>query len=329
MKKETILVIGACGQIGAELIPALRSAYGNFHVIAADLRPCTEEMGSVGPYEQVDALNRSALSSLITRYDITQVYLLAAMLSATGEKDPHKAWQLNMQSLLNILDLAREKRLSKVFWPSSIAVFGPDAPPAHCPQQASLQPSTVYGISKAAGEDWCHYYHQKYGLDVRSLRYPGLISYKTQPGGGTTDYAVDIFHQALRHKAYTCFLRADTHLPMMYMPDAIRATMELMEAPADALTVRTSYNLSAMSFSPEELAAEITGHLPAFKISYAPDYRQTIADSWPMSINDLVAQKDWKWKYEYDLSAMTLDMLGHLAKRSGTLLSTTQNADCA
>lgn len=317
MKKDTILVIGACGQIGAELIPALRRVYGDFHVIAADLRPPTEEWGSAGPYEQVDVLNRSALSSLIMRYDVTQVYLLAAMLSATGEKDPHKAWNLNMQSMLNILDLAREKKLYKVFWPSSIAVFGPDAPPAHCPQHAPLQPATVYGISKAAGEDWCQYYYQKYGLDVRSLRYPGLVSHKAQPGGGTTDYAVDIFHQALSQRTYSCYLRADTHLPMMYMPDAIRATMELMEAPAAALTVRTSYNLAAMSFSPEELAAMITGHIPEFRITYTPDYRQAIADGWPMSINDGVAQKDWKWKYEYDLSAMTHDMLGHLAKRSG------------
>jgi len=316
MKKDTILVIGACGQIGAELTTALRKVYGDYHVIAADLKAPCDVWESNGPYEQLDVLNRGALSALIARYDITQVYLLAAMLSATGERHPQKAWQLNMQSLLNVLELACEKNLSKIFWPSSIAVFGPGAPREQCPQQALLDPSTVYGISKAAGENWCRYYFNKHGLDVRSLRYPGLISHLAAPGGGTTDYAVDIFHQALEQKDYTCFLREDTYLPMMYMADAIRATIELMQAPSANLTIRSSYNLSAMSFSPAELSRTIAHYIPGFSSTYVPDYRQAIADSWPQSIDDTAARKDWQWEYEYGLSATTRDMLLHLAKRS-------------
>ncbi|NDE79199.1 MAG: NAD-dependent epimerase/dehydratase family protein, partial [Chitinophagaceae bacterium] len=248
------------------------------------------------------------------RQNITQIYLLAAILSATGEKNPSLAWNLNMQGLLNVLDIAREEKLHKVFWPSSIAVFGPSSPRQNCPQQTIIEPTTVYGISKYAGEFWCHYYWQRYGVDVRSVRYPGLISYKSEPGGGTTDYAVDIYHQALQKNQYTCFLKEDTYLPMMYMPDAIRATIELMESPQKSVGIRTSYNLSAMSFSPQEVAASIRTHLPDFSISYSPDYRQQIADSWPQSIDDSVARSDWGWKEEFDLTSMTADMLKNLRK---------------
>jgi nucleoside-diphosphate-sugar epimerase len=237
---------------------------------------------------------------------------LAAILSATGEKNPALAWHLNMQSLLNVLDIAKEEKMTKVYWPSSIAVFGPTSPKQDCPQKTIIEPTTVYGISKYAGEFWCNYYFQKFGVDVRSLRYPGLISYKSAPGGGTTDYAVEIYLEALEEKKYKCFLQQDTYLPMMYMPDAIRATIELMEAPADKIDIRTSYNLSGMSFSPKEIAAEIKKHIPAFEISYEPDYRQEIANSWPQSIDDSVAQKDWGWKPEYDLARMTKDMLQNL-----------------
>lgn len=316
MKKDTLLVIGACGQIGVELTAALRREYGDQHVIAADLKAPPAGLPEEGPYEQLDVLNRCALSALIARHDVTQVVLLAALLSATGEQHPERAWHLNTQSLLNILDIAREKRLAKVFFPSSIAVFGPDAPRRACPQHAPLSPSTVYGISKMAGESWCRYYWQKYGVDVRSIRYPGLISHQAMPGGGTTDYAVDIFQHALGDGHYCCYLRPDTVLPMMYMPDAIRATMELMAAPAAALSVRTSYNLSAMSFSPMELARAIEQYVPGFSQKFEPDYRQAIADSWPASIDDSAARKDWQWEYEYGLSATVRDMLLHLAKAS-------------
>jgi len=248
----------------------------------------------------------------VIRQGITQIYLLAAILSATGEQNPNLAWNLNMQGLLNVLDIAREEKLHKVYWPSSIAVFGPTSPKANCPQQTIIEPVTVYGISKYAGEFWCNYYHQRYGVDVRSLRYPGLISYKSAPGGGTTDYAVEIFHEALEEKKYECFLRADTYLPMMYMPDAIRATIELMEADAAKISVRTSYNISGMSFSPSEIATAIKERIPEFSITYKPDYRQQIADSWPQSIDDSVARKDWGWKEEFNLTDMTKDMLENL-----------------
>jgi nucleoside-diphosphate-sugar epimerase len=317
MKKDNILVVGACGQIGTELVATLRRQYGDFHVVAADIKPATASMEAEGPYEQFDCLNPKALASVINRYDITQVYLLAAILSATGEQHPLKAWQLNTQSLTNILELAREKRLTRVFWPSTIAVFGPDAPKNKCPQDARLAPATMYGISKAAGENLCQYYFEKYNVDVRSLRYPGLISYKTQPGGGTTDYAVDIFHQALAQGRYTCFLQSDTRLPMLYMPDAIRATLQLMHAPAANIKIRTAYNLAGPSFTPAELAATIQNHLPAFNIAYQPDFRQAIADSWPHSIDDTPAKTDWNWEYQYGLSALTRDMLVHLAQKTG------------
>jgi nucleoside-diphosphate-sugar epimerase len=259
-------------------------------------------------------MNKEMLHVQVIRQGVTQIYLLAAILSATGEKNPNLAWHLNMQGLLNVLDIAREEKLSKVYWPSSIAVFGPTSPRQNCPQQTIIEPTTVYGISKYAGEFWCNYFFNKFDVDVRSIRYPGLISYKSAPGGGTTDYAVEIFHDALEVKHYDCFLQKDTYLPMMYMPDAIRATIELMEAPKDRIKTRTSYNVAAMSFSPEEIAAEINTHIPEFTISYKPDYRQAIANSWPQSIDDSVARADWSWKPEYDLRRMTGDMLENLSK---------------
>jgi nucleoside-diphosphate-sugar epimerase len=312
MLKEKILVIGASGQIGVELTLALRKMYGNANVVASDLREENDLLKGTGPYVSLDVMNKEMLHVQVIRQGITQIYLLAAILSATGEKNPHLAWSLNMQSLLNVLDIAKEENLHKVFWPSSIAVFGPTSPKQNCPQQTIIEPATVYGISKYAGEFWCNYFHHRYGVDVRSLRYPGLISYKSEPGGGTTDYAVEIFHAALEEKKYKCFLREDTYLPMMYMPDAIRATIELMEAEASKISIRTSYNISGMSFSPKEIAAEIKKHIPDFSISYKPDYRQPIADSWPQSIDDSVARKDWNWKEDFALSSMVKDMLDNL-----------------
>lgn len=312
MIKERILVIGASGQIGVELTLALRKIYGNANVVASDLREENELLKGTGPYVSLDVMNNEMLHVQVIRQGITQIYLLAAILSATGEKNPGLAWNLNMQSLLNVLNIAKEEKLHKVYWPSSIAVFGPTSPKKNCPQQTIIEPITVYGISKYAGEFWCNYYCMKYGVDVRSLRYPGLISYKSAPGGGTTDYAVEIFYEALEEKKYTCFLKEDTYLPMMYMPDAIRATVELMEASFDKISVRTSYNISAMSFSPKDIAAEIKKHIPDFTITYKPDYRQSIAESWPQSIDDSVARKDWGWKEEYGLAAMTKDMMLNL-----------------
>lgn len=312
MIKEKILVIGASGQIGVELTLALRKIYGNANVVASDLREENELLKGTGPYVSLDVMNKEMLHVQVIRQNITQIYLLAAILSATGEKNPNLAWSLNMQSLLNVLDIAKEEKLTKVYWPSSIAVFGPTSPRVNCPQQTIIEPITVYGISKYAGEFWCNYYHNRYGVDVRSIRYPGLISYKSAPGGGTTDYAVEIFHEAIEEKSYECFLREDTYLPMMYMPDAIKATIDLMEAPASKISVRTSYNISGMSFSPKEIAAEIKKHIPDFSIAYKPDYRQQIADSWPQSIDDAVARNDWGWKEDYNLERMTADMLANL-----------------
>jgi nucleoside-diphosphate-sugar epimerase len=259
-------------------------------------------------------MNKEMLHVQVIRQNITQIYLLAAILSATGEKNPNLAWSLNMQSLLNVLDIAKEEHLTKVYWPSSIAVFGPTSPKQNCPQQTIIEPTTVYGISKYAGEFWCNYYFNRYGVDVRSLRYPGLISYKSAPGGGTTDYAVEIFHEAIQHKKYECFLQEDTYLPMMYMPDAIKATIELMEAPKEKISIRHSYNISSMSFSPKEIATEIQKIIPEFTISYKDDYRQTIANSWPQSIDDSVARNDWNWNHEYNLASMTKDMLLNISK---------------
>jgi nucleoside-diphosphate-sugar epimerase len=257
-------------------------------------------------------MNKEMLHVQVIRQGVTQIYLLAAILSATGEKNPGLAWHLNMQSLLNVLDIAREEKLTKVYWPSSIAVFGPTSPKQDCPQQTIIEPITVYGISKYAGEFWCNYYFHKYGVDVRSLRYPGLISYKSAPGGGTTDYAIEIFHEAIEHGTYKCYIAEDTYLPMMYMPDAIRATIELMEATSENISVRTSYNVSGMSFSPKEIGSEIKKFIRPFSIEHKPDYRDAIARSWPQSIDDSVARVDWNWKPEYDLSKMVKDMLGNL-----------------
>jgi nucleoside-diphosphate-sugar epimerase len=312
MQKEKILVIGASGQIGVELTLALRKIYGNNNVIASDLREQNPLLEGTGPYVSLDVMNKEMLHVQVIRQNITQIYLLAAILSATGEKNPGLAWHLNMQGLLNVLDIGREEKLHKIYWPSSIAVFGPTSPKKNCPQQTIIEPITVYGISKYAGEFWCNYYHRRFGVDVRSLRYPGLISYKSAPGGGTTDYAVEIFYEALEEKKYECFLNEDTYLPMMYMPDAIRATIELMEAPEEKITIRTSYNISSMSFSPHEIAAEIKKHIPEFIVQYKPDYRQAIADSWPQSIDDKVARNDWGWKEEFDIAAMTKDMFRNL-----------------
>ena len=312
MAKEKILVIGASGQIGVELTLALRKLYGEAQVVASDLREENNLLKGTGPYVSLDVMNKEMLHVQVIRQNVTQIYLLAAILSATGEKNPGLAWHLNTQSLLNVLDIAREEQLQKVYWPSSIAVFGPTSPKNNCPQQTIIEPTTVYGISKYAGEFWCKYYHHRFGVDVRSIRYPGLISYKSSPGGGTTDYAVEIFHEAIEEKSYTSFLDADTYLPMMYMPDAIRATIELMESDAEKISIRTSYNVAAISFSPKDIADEIKKHIPDFTIDYKPDYRQQIAESWPQSIDDSVAREDWGWKHEYDLPRITADMLNNL-----------------
>lgn len=312
MIKEKILVIGACGQIGVELTLALRKLYGGSNVIASDLREENPLLQGTGPYVSLDVMNKEMLHVQIIRQNITQIYLLAAILSATGEKNPSLAWHLNTQSLLNVLEIAQDESIHKVFWPSSIAVFGPTSPKENCPQQTIIEPSTVYGISKYAGEFWCNYFYNRYQVDVRSIRYPGLISYKSQPGGGTTDYAVEIFYEAISEKKYTSFLKEDTYLPMMYMPDAIRATIELMEAPIENIKVRTSYNISGVSFSPKEIGEEIRKHIPEFEMDYEPDYRQQIAESWPQSIDDSNAQKDWGWEPEFTLSSMTEDMLENL-----------------
>ena len=309
MKQDKILIIGAGGQIGSVLTTALRKNFGNDNVVAADLRPLERQEG---PAELLNALNARALAGLINKHKITQIYHLAAILSATGEKKPLLAWDINMRSLFNVLEVARKKKFDKVYFPSSIAVFGREAAPRNTPQFEVLIPETVYGISKVAGESWSNYYFQRYGLDVRSLRYPGIIGHESLPGGGTTDYAVDIYHYAVQGKAFECFLKADTPLPMLYMPDAIRATLELMEAPASHIKIRTSYNLSGMTFSPEEIANSIKKQVPDFKISYAPDFRQAIADSWPGSIDDTAARQDWGWKPSYDLDGMTKDMLLNL-----------------
>jgi nucleoside-diphosphate-sugar epimerase len=303
------LIIGACGQIGTELVLALREKNGNQSVIASDVRESCPEILANGPYVQLDILNRDEVRKFIIEQKIDHVYLLAALLSATAEKNPDFAWKLNMEGLFTILDLAKEGYLKRIFWPSSIAVFGPTTPNVNTPQQTIMEPSTVYGISKLAGENWCSYYHSKFGVDVRSIRYPGLISYKSPPGGGTTDYAVDIFYKAKAGQEFTCFLKQDTELPMMFMDDAIRATLELMEADPDKLSVRTSYNLAGSSFTPDEITNEIQKHLPDFKINYNPDFRQEIADSWPNSIDDSVAKKDWGWSSQYDLPKLVSIML--------------------
>lgn len=307
---EKILVIGSSGQIGTELVQSLRDIYGIDAVIASDVK--VTEQAKEGPFEVIDVMDAAGLHKVVKHHGITQVYLLAALLSATAEKMPKFGWDLNMQGLFNILDLAREKIIRQVYWPSSIAVFGPNTPKINTPQYTVMEPSTVYGISKQAGERWCEYYFNKYNVDVRSLRYPGLIGWKSAPGGGTTDYAVHIFHEALRSGRYECFLSENTVLPMMYMPDAINATIGIMQAEPDKIKIRSSYNLSGFSFSPKELAEEIRKHLPDFTISYAPDSRQQIADSWPQSIDSQEAAKDWGWHPEYGLEKMTDDMIKNL-----------------
>lgn len=316
---DTILILGAGGQIGTDLVSTLREQWGEKRVIAADVKPQTGPLAESGPFMQLDVLDAQAVADCIRTHKVKEVYLLAALLSATAEQKMKSAWKLNMEGLFNMLDIARELTGLKIFWPSSIAVFGPTTPRIHTPQFTVMEPSTVYGISKLAGERWCEYYHAKFGVDVRSIRYPGLISHKALPGGGTTDYAVDIYHQALDKGQYTCFLKEDTALPMMYMPDAIRATLELMAAPAEKIKIRSSYNLAGISFTPEEIAAEIAAHLPGFRMRYEPDFRQQIADSWPKSIDDSRAQQDWGWKAEYDLSSMTTDMLSHLKEARQTV----------
>jgi nucleoside-diphosphate-sugar epimerase len=315
MKKEKILIMGAGGQIGVELAMALRKLYGTDNVIATDIREAHPLLDGAGPYYILDAMDANSTLDIIQKEGITQIYLLAALLSATGEKNPKGAWDINMRSLLQVLDLGVEQKLTKIYWPSSIAVFGPTTPKSQTPQKTVVEPRTVYGVSKYAGELWCQYYNQRWGLDVRSIRYPGLISWKSEPGGGTTDYAVDIYHKALEEGKYTCFLSEDTYLPMMYMDDAIRGTIELMEAPVEMMKSRMAYNLSAMSFSPKEIAASIQKHIPDFTIDYAPDFRQAIADGWPQSIDDTAAREDWGWKHEYDLDKMTADMLKHLKEK--------------
>jgi nucleoside-diphosphate-sugar epimerase len=309
----TVLVIGACGQLGLELTAALRQRYAPEAVVAADVRPAKNpEALAGGPFELLDVLDKARLEALVQQYRPVQIYNLAALLSATAEKDPAFAWKLNMDGLLNVLNVAVQYQVPQVYWPSSIAVFGPDTPREHTPQVTIMNPNTVYGISKLAGEQWCEWYHRHHGLDVRSLRYPGLIGYKSLPGGGTTDYAVDIYHKAVAGEDFECFLKPGTFLPMMYMPDALKATLDLMHAPADKINVRTSYNLGAMSFAPEEIAASIQQEVAGFRISYAPDGRQAIADSWPASIDDSAARADWGWVPEFDLEKMTRDMLTHL-----------------
>lgn len=316
----TILVLGASGQIGTELTQKLREVYGETNVIASDIREGNAEMMASGPFEIIDATCKETILSVVQKYNVNQVYLLAAMLSATAEKFPQKAWDLNMSSLLAVLDLAKEKHIQQVYWPSSIAVFGSSTPKNNTPQQTIMEPSTVYGISKISGEFWCNYYHQKYGIDVRSIRYPGIISWKTKPGGGTTDYAVDIYFKAIEDKKYECFLSENTRLPMMYMPDAVNATIQLMQEKSENIKIRTSYNLSAIDFTPKEIAAEIQKHVPDFQITYNPDFRQAIADSWPSSINDDYARKDWNWKHNFDLETMTKDILKNLKNSQKSLL---------
>lgn len=310
-----ILIIGACGQIGTELTQQLRKIYGVDNVIASDVRKLDNSVVNDGIFEVVNALDFNQIQEIVEKHNITDVYLMAALLSATAEKNPAFAWDLNMNSLFHVLNLAKEGKIKKIFWPSSIAVFGPTTPKNNTPQYTVMEPSTVYGISKQAGERWCEYYHNIYGVDVRSIRYPGLISWTTLPGGGTTDYAVDIYYKALENKTYECFLSENTGLPMMYMDDAIRATIQIMQAPQEQIKIRSSYNLSAISFTPKEIAEEIKKHIPEFTITYNPDFRQKIADSWPSSIDDSRAREDWNWKHEFDLDKMTQVMLENLSKK--------------
>lgn len=312
--QEKILIVGSAGQIGTELVMMLRKQYGGNNVVASDIRSSSSEIMNSGPFEKLDIMDEDMLRTIVKKHKITQVYLLAALLSATAEKNIQLGWALNMRSHSHVLDLAKDGLIKKIFWPSSIAVFGPTTPKENTPQYTIMEPNTVYGISKQAGERWNEYYFNKFGVDVRSLRLPGLIGWKGSPGGGTTDYAVDIFHQAIINKKYECFLSENTRLPMMYMPDAIRAIIELMEAPADKIKIRSSYNLAGISFNPKEIGLEISKHIPNFEISYNIDFRQKIAASWPSSINDEHARKDWGWKLKYNLEKITEDMIKNLLK---------------
>jgi nucleoside-diphosphate-sugar epimerase len=314
MKK--IMVTGATGQIGSELVMELRKKHGGENIVAiGHSRKPSDKLSNSGPYESIDVTDKASIQKIIAKHDIDTIYHLAALLSATGEQNPQLAWNVNMNSLYHILEIAREQKLTRVFWPSSIAVFGPTAPHTNTPQNTILIPGTMYGVTKVAGELLCNYYHLKYQVDVRSVRYPGIISSETSPGGGTTDYAVEIFYEAIKNKHYTCFLKEDTVLPMMYMPDCLKATIDLMEAESSRIKCRTSYNLAAISFSPNQLASEIKKHIPDFKCDYKPDFRQKIADSWPMTIDDSVARKEWGWKPSFNLASMTKDMLEKLSKR--------------
>jgi nucleoside-diphosphate-sugar epimerase len=313
--QDKILVIGSSGQIGTELVVELRSLYGDSHVVASDIIPSSDEIMSSGPFEKLDVTDSNLLLEIIKKHKISHVYLLAAILSANAEKNPSLSWKLNMDSLFNILNLAKEKIIKKIFWPSSIAVFGPSTQKILTPQIAITEPNTVYGISKLAGERWCEYYHNKFNVDVVSIRYPGLIGWKSNPGGGTTDYAVNIFHEALKHNKYTCFLSEKTTLPMMYMPDAIKATVQIMQTDSKNIKVRSSYNIAGCSFNPLEISTLIKSEIPNFTIDYNIDFRQEIADSWPQSIDDSSAKLDWKWEKEYDLNKMTADMMGNLKNK--------------
>ena len=309
---DKILVIGACGQIGTELVLTLRTQFGNDNIIASDIREGSDLVMESGPFEKIDVMDKENLFSVIKKHGITKVYHLAALLSATAEQRPKFGWDLNMEGLFNVLDLAKEAHISKIFWPSSIAVFGPTTPKQNTPQRTVMEPTTVYGISKQAGERWCEYYFNKYNVDVRGVRYPGLISYKSLPGGGTTDYAVDIFYKAKANQNFECFLKEDTVLPMMYMDDAINATIGLLETKADNVKIRSSYNISGISFDPKTISQEIQKHCPDFKTTYNPDFRQAIADSWPQSIDDSVAHKDWNWSSKFDLGMMDDTMLKNI-----------------
>jgi nucleoside-diphosphate-sugar epimerase len=310
-----VLIIGACGQIGSELTYKLRDLYGHDNVVASDISYANLDVVNSGLFEILDAQDYSALKICVEKYQIDTIYLMAAMLSATGEKYPMKAWDLNMNSLFHVLNLAKEGFIKKVFWPSSIAVFGPTTPKINTPQHTVMEPSTVYGITKQVGERWCEYYFEKYNVDVRSIRYPGIISWKTMPGGGTTDYAVEIFHKALTEGHYDCFLSENTELPMMFMDDALNATIQIMQAPKENLTIHSSYNLAAISFNPMQIANEIKKHVEGFTITYNPDFRQPIADSWPKSIDDGLARNDWNWSHEYGLKKMTSEMVKQLKKK--------------
>ncbi|MBP8792685.1 MAG: NAD-dependent epimerase/dehydratase family protein [Lutibacter sp.] len=311
---KSILIIGACGQIGTELTLKLRELHPNECIIASDIRQGSKELMKSGPFEVINALEYESILAVINKHKITDVYLMAAMLSATAEKFPEKAWELNMNSLFNVLNIAKEGIVKKVFWPSSMAVFGPSTPKENTPQFTIMEPTTVYGISKQTGERWCEYYHKKYGVDVRSIRYPGVISWKTKPGGGTTDYAIDIYHQAILEENYTSYLSSETKLPMMYMDDAIKATIQIMDANENSIKIRSSYNLAAVSFTPEDVASAIKKVIPNFKLNYAIDFRQDIADSWPDSIDDSEAQKDWGWKPSFNLKEITLNMIQNLTE---------------